>query len=54
MIMRLNGWNGFRGGLNDPIAEKKEDEFIMIEVVQKDIWWTGVEYKTLGDIAGTI
>jgi hypothetical protein len=48
------GWKGFRGGLDDSIPEKKEDEFIMIEVVQKDIWWTGFGYITLGDIAEPI
>jgi len=33
-------------GLDDLMQEKKEEEFIMIEVVQKDIWWTGFGYNT--------
>ena len=36
------------GGLDDLIQEKKEEEFVMIEVVQKDIWWTGFGYNTSG------
>jgi len=34
-------------GLDDLIQEKKEEEFIMIEVVQKDIWWTMFGYIAL-------
>ena len=34
-------------GLDDLIQEKKEEEFIMIEVVQKDICWTRFGHITL-------
>jgi len=35
-------------GLDDLIQEKKEEEFIMIEVIQKDIWWIRFGYAMFG------